>query len=516
MTYGDKRLVRRAFWAVFLLELGFGVYLGFHDVLLGDAVSRTANAYYVLNVRPYRLASMGLVWNPLPSLLQLPFVWLAKFWRPLVTQGVGAACISALFAGWGAAILIRTLLKMKITKAWALMLALLFVFNPYIFFYGANGMSEMISIAFTLLIMCSLTLWMVRGKSAELVRIGVGFVGLFLTRYESIPFAAAVGLAILLHIIASKREKRYIQGGRGETWYYIEGTIVLTFLPMVYAILMWMLYNWVITGNPLYFLNSGYSMLAYSEYYADYGGPLQALAFLWARTWPFLILLAAVLLARLLAGRLLTMDTLIFCLTGLVLTVFQYGMLLNGSSAGYVRYMCYPLCIAAGWMPYELRPGKGRMRRGAALLIALALAVSGCFLGWALLHDEIYREDTLLMLPEGSRQMADYINSRLSGRRVLMDAYRSYYLFMLLDDPESVVISSSPDFYDCLLDPAAYGVEYILVPESGSYGDMDAVNIAFRQLYDQGAPWCQLEAEIGEFKLYKVTDSSWGGAGDEQ
>ena len=33
---------------VFALEWALGIYLGYHGVLLGDAMSRTANAFYVL------------------------------------------------------------------------------------------------------------------------------------------------------------------------------------------------------------------------------------------------------------------------------------------------------------------------------------------------------------------------------------------------------------------------------------------------------------------------------------
>ena len=509
----DRWLSRLIFLPVFASELIYGIYLGFQGVLLGDAVSRTANAYYVLNVRPYRFASMGLVWNPLPSTLQLPFVALAKLWKPFVTRGVGAACVSALFAAWSASILLDTFLKMKVPRSWALLFTLLFAFQPYVFFYGANGMSEMISFAFTVMIVCNLTLWMRAGAPETLVRIAVGFAGLFLTRYESIPFAAAVGLGIATHILFSRREKRfYVGGARGEAWFYIEGTMILVFAPMAYAALMWIVYNWVIAGNPLYFLNSGYSMLAYSAYYTAYGGPAEVLGYLWTRTGPFLTMTLVILVVRLVRRQFLQPDTLIFLMCALVLTAFQFVMLTNGSSAGYVRYMCYPLLIACAWLPYELAPrdaakgAKARTPTDSRIFCAAALIALGVWFGWAFQNDEIIREDTLFLLPEGSGQMADYINARLPDSRILMDAYRAYYVFMLLNNPGNVVISSSVDFYECLADPAAHGVEYIMVPESGSYGDMDAVNIAYRSLYYGGAPWCEEVASIGEFKLFRVTD----------
>lgn len=515
-SISKDRFVRRILFLLFAVQVSYGVYLGLNGILLGDAVSRTANAYYVLHVRPYRFASMGLVWNPLPSTLQLPFVALAKIWKPFVTQGIGASIISALFATWGASILISTFLKMKVKKAWAIILSLACMLNPYTFFYAANGMSEVISFNFTIMIICNMTLWMKNSEPKHLVAIAMGFVGLFLTRYESIPFAAAVAAGLALHILFSRKEQKYYATGKKlEAWRYLEGTAVLIFSPMAYAVAMWMLYNWVISGNPLYFLNSGYSMLAYSAYYTAYGGPLETLAFLWVRTWPFLIPVFAILMVRLFKGKLWRMDTLIFLLCSLVLTAFQYVMLLRGSSAGYVRYMCYPMLVAFAWLPYEIslyqdEKSSKTSKRIKAFFLAVLLALGGWF-GTALANNEIYREDTLLMLPEGSTQTADYINARLGDKRILMDAYRAYYVFMNLNNPDQVVISSSEDFYESLADPAAYGIDYIMVPESGSYGDMDAVNIAYPTLYYEGAPWCVEEAAIGEFKIFRITDRVWEG-----
>lgn len=502
----DRALEWRAALVIFVLEAAVGVYLGyFKGVLLGDAVSRTANAFYVLFLEPHRFASMGLVWNPLPSTLQLPFVALAKLWRPFVSRGVGAAILSALFAAWESKILLHIFLECKVGRRYALLAVALFSFHPYIFFYGANGMSENISFAFSIYIICSMTLWMKRGDSKYLIQIAVGFVGLFFTRYESVPFAAAIGVCLIVYILFSKREQQYILGQKkSERYFYIEGTMLLVFLPLGYAGLLWVFYNWVISGNPFYFLNSGYSMLAYSAYYSDYGDPLHVLSFLWARTWPFLLLLGGVVVLRVLTKRVWKADMLIFLGSSLVLTVFQYLMLMRGSSAGYVRYMCYPLPICMAWLPYELSELQGRWLKWGKRLFAGLLAASALWFCWAFQYSEIIREDTLLMLPEGSTRMAEYINVHLQDETLLTDAYRAYYILLNLDDLSNVVTSSNDAFEEDLADPVRRGVDYILVPESGSYGDMDAVNIAYRDLYYHGADWCVEEASFGEFKLFRV------------
>ena len=54
-------------------------YLAFE----GDAVSRLANAFYVLHSRDQHFAAIGFVWNPLSSLLDLPFLLFNSYWNAL-------------------------------------------------------------------------------------------------------------------------------------------------------------------------------------------------------------------------------------------------------------------------------------------------------------------------------------------------------------------------------------------------------------------------------------------------
>jgi hypothetical protein len=60
----------------------------------GDALSRVANAYYVLFSHPH-LGALGMVWNPLPSLLELPIVALHPWFPAVVTRGLAGSAITA-------------------------------------------------------------------------------------------------------------------------------------------------------------------------------------------------------------------------------------------------------------------------------------------------------------------------------------------------------------------------------------------------------------------------------------
>lgn len=505
----DKKQIRLD-WLIFILlfcaEAAYGIYLGYEKgVLLGDAVSRTANAFYVFFCKPYRFTSMGLVWNPLPSLLQLPFVLLAKLWRPFVTKGIGAAVVSAFFAAWQGKVLMQTFEKFQVEHRVSLPLTLLFCLNPYVFFYGANGMSEIIFTAFAVQIVCSLSLWMKQGGASHVVAIAGGFVGMFLTRYEAIPFAIAVALGMVIQILFSRREKIYYPpDNKKETFFYIEGTMWVTFFPLIYSVLVWVFYNWSITGNALYFLNSGYSMSAYSSYYSNYGGLSGAVGYVWVRTWPFLLTYFGLIAVRAITGTLKRADTAILTIITLGLSVFQFFMIAKGKSGGYVRYLCYPLMLAAAWLPYEMVVLKDKMRKMAAIFMSAVLVFTGVYFLWGFQKSSLIREDTLLMIPKDSGEVADYINSHLKTSRVLMDSYRTYYVIMSVNNVDNLVVSCSPDFSQAVKDPIKNNIDYVVVPQIGSYGNMDALNIAYPNLYWHGEKWCREVTSIGEFKIYKV------------
>jgi hypothetical protein len=278
----------------------------------------------------------------------------------------------------------------------------------------------------------------------------------------------------------------------------------VTFLPMIYTVLVWLFYNWMITGDPLYFMDSGYSISAYANYYSGYGGYTGALIYVWQRSWPFFMLIGGVLLVRFFSKRFLKIDTLIFLILALGNILFIYDRIAKNLSAGYVRYFCYPFIVAIAWLPYELSEMKGIRRRFSVGIVSGTLALTMIFFAWAFQYSETMREDTLLMVPGNSGEVADYINSNLKNEKILMDSYRTYYVVMNINNINNVVTSCNPDFKESVKDPEGNGIDYLVVPEKGSYGNMDALNRAYPKLYQNGADWCKEVASIGEFKIYKV------------
>ncbi|MDE3078186.1 MAG: hypothetical protein KGJ86_22410, partial [Chloroflexota bacterium] len=95
------------FGAISLTYVVMATYLtlGLH-ILVGDAISRTAAASYVVLSRERHLAAIGFVWNPLPTVVQIPLVLVL---RPFGLQVLAGPLQSALFMGGADTVMWRLL-----------------------------------------------------------------------------------------------------------------------------------------------------------------------------------------------------------------------------------------------------------------------------------------------------------------------------------------------------------------------------------------------------------------------
>src|SRR4051812_46347229 len=106
---GWRRLVGEpaaVFCAALAVYVAAAVYLIFvNDVIFPDALSRVGNAQYVIASRDRHLAAIGFVWNPLPSLVLVPFIPLRYLWPQLISTGFLGALSSALFMAGSASVI---------------------------------------------------------------------------------------------------------------------------------------------------------------------------------------------------------------------------------------------------------------------------------------------------------------------------------------------------------------------------------------------------------------------------
>ncbi|WPC43603.1 glycosyltransferase family 39 protein [Clostridium sp. JS66] len=505
-TEPKKKDMRLIFFIIFSCEIALGIYFSyFKDIVLNDALSRTANSFYVLFVKPRRFASIGLVWNPLPSVLQLPLVYLAKFWRPMVSSGIAANIITALFSALSCSYIYKIFIRLKVPKVYSIILIALYVTNPFIFFYGSNGMSEVIFFFMIIYSVLCLTLWIKEGSANYIVKIAFALAMAFFCRYEAVPFALAIGVGVVLIIFFSKKEKKFVfNNSFKEKYFYAESSLVILYTPFLYSIMLWILFNWIISGNALYFLNSAYSNSAQSQYAATITNSISALKYILKKCEPFMPLFIGIVIIRIKNKRLLRIDFLILLFMVMIMIIFHFTMLIKGNSYGWFRFFSYSLPICFAWIPYELSEINKKHKKFEFSVLIVSLLLSSILTGTALLDASLSPEEHNLIITNESHKVADYINSDLSDEIILSDSFLTSGILVNVQNVDNLVISSSLNFKEAVKNPWKYGVTYILVPDKSGIGKLDAINTQYPDLYKYGAEWCTLVKEFDGYKLFKV------------
>lgn len=509
VTRRGKSLPMVVFLVVLIAEL-IGAYVLIYkgEHIMGDALSRTANAYYVLYVRPYKLASIGFVWNPLPSLLQLPILLFAQAWPPLATHGIAGCIVTALFSAFNAAYLARCFLRTGLGVVWTLLLVGLYAFNPFIFFYGCNGMSE--SLFFTTMIVPTVALarWIETRKTTDLMLISVMLAIGFLCRYEAIPFAASIAMALMVIIfILPDPLSPFGMKSFSMKFHHYVSTCVVVFMPLAYSILVWIFLNWSIMGDPLYFLTSAYSNSAQSEY-----GTQISLAIIFTKMAPFALLFLVVVCERLVCRKLIKGDFLAFLLLVTVITLFHLLMAIKGTSFGWLRFFCLTLPICMAWLPYEFMQ-MSRIIKYISLVSCVCALLASCMIvnAYMLYRPDIASEEYEPFMQQDVSGIAMQfaaarrINEYYPNEMIMLDAFTASAFILNLDSTERLIMNNAPDFYAMVKQPWKYGARYILVPDPGSVGRLDAFNMEFPDLYSHGAEWCVEREDFGNHKLFEVT-----------
>jgi hypothetical protein len=495
------------FFILFALEMVGAIYMGFYtDYIIGDAFSRTANAYYVLFIKPPRLASIGFVWNPLPSMLQLPFIALSILWKPIVTKGFSGAFFSATFAAASCVILHNAFNKLNIPKNQAFILNILYVTNPFIFYYGFIGMSEMLFFFLSIYAVICMTLWLEEGSPSYITKTAIALALAFLTRYEAIPFAFAVGVGFLIIIFWGKNEKKFIPVGLKEKYYYAEGALTVLYMPFLYSIFLWIFFNWMISGNPFYFLNSSYSNLAQSQYASVAGNPLDLLGYVATMSLPFIPVLIGIIVIRLSSKRLLKSDFFILLAMVITMIAFHYFMLIKGASYGWLRFFSYSLPICIAWVPYELSQHNKRNSKNhfAFIVLAISLLISSFLTIHALMIPRLSPGEHDLISWHTSLEVSEYINTTLADEKILTDSYTTSEIILTVDNIDNIVTSASLHFYNAVDDPRKYGITYILIPDVTGVGALDAIVQKYPNMYKHGTDWCTEEKAFDGYKIFKV------------
>jgi hypothetical protein len=389
-------------------------------------------------------------------------------------------------------------------------------------------MSEGVAAPFLIGTVCMLLLFWQSGQRRYVAMTGLLLALSFACLYQAVQFGAALTVALAVGLFAKENMPSAPQG----RWRAIEGLSLLFLVPSMYVGVLWVIANAAIVGNPLYFATSEYSNEGYiassgQGRIADavIGDPVGSLEFVTIRTLPFLIPIFAILLVRLIEGRLFRINT--ATLLGVV-AVVPFGLILlqvyEGSSFGWLRYSMYPLFVAAGWGLYEM--GISRRRNLAIALVLLGwvitipasvVAMNDPQLGQneyqivrSLWTGDSAKDVGYPLYFDDVKPVATAIDALGPNELVLVDSSNAWTVASTVKPAtlkRNFIFTSDARFHDALDDPAANGVAYLLVP-SPSVAPSDLLNAEYPQLWAGTQPGFELAEDFSMtgtgWRLYRV------------
>jgi len=513
---GSRRLPTTAvlFAGCCALYLVVGGYLVLQrGSLVGDAEARVAQAWYVVASRDPHLAALGFVWNPLPSVAAIPLVLLRGVWPALTQRAFAGSIVSALCMA-GAVVQLRAALRaVGTSRPIAVVLTACFALNPMILYYGANGMSEAMYLLLLIGTTRYLLEWTTTGRPRALILTGVNLALAYLTRYEALAAALAVGAVVLVVGTVARNRARPRRARLAAA-----GTdLVVVMFPVVVAFAAWTIVSWVIIGQPFAQFTSQYGNASLIRAAGGVAGanvsgwPPVVLAFVRVASYaPLLVLVLAVVAYVTVRRR----DRRVLALVPLAGPLaFSLASFLGGQTYGWFRFYLpvlplYLLAAALALSPLpRMRPATPRwLVRDPLVAVAVALViglpgilstgsamgdvriapVEQAALGWVFrpAHSAAERQ-WQGQLPSTEKIAAAIDRLGLGDSSIAVDTFGCGSLIVLASrHPHQFVITSDRDFERIVADPVPFHVPYLLVPDA--YTGIDAVDRAHPGIFDGG------------------------------
>jgi hypothetical protein len=262
------RLARRlsdTFWVVALatmFSIGAIIFNLLNDYIVryGDSESHLNIAKRVVDSVTPGFAQLGGIWLPVPHLLMVPFVSIDALWR----TGLAGAIISGLAFIFSALYLYKTTLLLTKHRAASFVAALVFILNPNVLYLQSTPMTEVLLIAFFTVSTYYFILFL-QGKNqlySLLLAALFGFLSV-LTRYDGWFLVVLQAGCIFLYFYPWNRVPKTWTEIRSffrtETWKTAEGYMVLFSTLAFLGIILWLGWDLLILGDPLYFTHSEFS-----------------------------------------------------------------------------------------------------------------------------------------------------------------------------------------------------------------------------------------------------------------
>jgi hypothetical protein len=529
-----------------VLLFGFYVSLGAYLALVRhylpyDALARLVSAYLVYYGTEIKLATIGFVWPPIPTLLLLPLAWV----KILVHSWLAVVIVSALATVIACLILYRIARLCGLSRGWGAVVTVLFALNPLMVVFGANGMSEAILVAATLAGFYWLVHFWITDRNLD-VLMAAGFFSLLpLIRYEAALLTLAAGMLVLLQTWSLGRRRFTVDalrpnpgaGGGAAFSAFLEGRLLGFSGLAIYPIFLWAVASWMIMGSPLYFLANDRSSLNLAEMQiASYGNLITDLGTSFKLTLGISTLAFPLAIIAAVACTWIGIRSRRSFLIGvgvfpLILPAVRFLLLTQSATVPLLRYfiMVVPLGVLVSlvvwkslhpWLAAQAGGQRWRPRLLAAgflvLFAASNLASARVLLTYE--YQNIERSTWLALttrapIPNPEIEEAIQVGVALThivppGSRVLLDTYQFGFAVVLgAGDPKLFFDFTDPHYDQAVRNPVGF-VDYVLVPATAGRGAFYSINRFHPNLHAEGAPWAEwvegLPETGSQWRLYRV------------
>jgi hypothetical protein len=230
-------------------------YTNNYILTYNDAASHLNIARRVVDNLTPGIAQIGTVWLPLPHLLMIPLATNDYLWH----TGFAGSIISMLAFVLSVLFTYKTILTVSKSIVGAVIGALIMALNPNFLYIQTTPMTEPLLIATFCAAIYFLAKYVQEWQVQQLLISSVFVAGSTLIRYDGwFLFMFLAGLLPL-----------WIWRWRGR--HEAESSLILFLFMGGFGIGIWVLWNWMIFGDPMYFITGPYSAYAQQRVLKDVG-----------------------------------------------------------------------------------------------------------------------------------------------------------------------------------------------------------------------------------------------------
>jgi putative flippase GtrA len=468
-------------------------------LLYRDSISHLEIARSVLDSTSPGLAQLGTVWLPLPHLVVLPLVWDTTLYH----NGFAGSLPSMIAFVVLAVLMYRLVKDLTGHKSAGVVASAVLVSNVNMLYMQSTPMTEALLYCFITAMVLFVQRWAATGRYQYLVLGGLASLLATLTRYESWPILACLILAVIL--IAWQSNARLAPRIRRAS--VLDYSIVYIAIGGL-GIGAWILWNWAIIKNPLYFQDGQFGKPSLWVASTDpvVGNWWLSVKTYWYAmidtvTWPLLVIASAGLAASFLVEwrtKASAMHSLPV-LSLLVIFPFFVTCLYSGQrpmgvpqvqhyyyNVRFGLMMLIPAAVFAGYLPAAI--GKLLRSKPAMYIVSGSLVALTLLLNWAIVsgHDVVtYSEPLSYQQSAGTTdqdEVVGFLEHNYTGGRVLMESYGNEFIAFAIPSSQLVYEGSYLQWLPALRFPAQSSIEWIIMSCPENNADIVCSTVSMPQL----------------------------------